>query len=329
MRGRRVLVQAWRVEVGRVPLYLLDTNVDGEPRDRPPHHRPPLRRRPRDALRAGDGLRHRRRAPAAPARRRAARLPPERRPLGLPHAGAGARADRGAASRSSEAAARRRTRCVFTTHTPVAAGHDEFTTPLVEKCFGDGYWERSGSRARSSSTSGASWPTTTRVVRPHAARAPHVPLVERRQPQARRGVARAVDEDVARTPRRRSAHHTRHQRRARADVGLAAAPLRLREHGGRELGRASARARAWAERVGSIPDEELWERAPPSEAPARRLRPPASLSPAGAAGRGAGVRRGRAHGVRRRGSDHRLRPKRCRLQALESHPHRPRPPATD
>ncbi len=29
VRGRDVRVQAWRVEVGRVPLYLLDTNVEG------------------------------------------------------------------------------------------------------------------------------------------------------------------------------------------------------------------------------------------------------------------------------------------------------------
>jgi starch phosphorylase len=36
-----------------------------------------------------------------------------------------------------EAATRVRERCVFTTHTPVAAGHDEFEAPLVQKCFGD------------------------------------------------------------------------------------------------------------------------------------------------------------------------------------------------
>ncbi|HZB43870.1 MAG TPA: alpha-glucan family phosphorylase, partial [Pyrinomonadaceae bacterium] len=29
MRGREVRVQAWRVDVGRIPLYLLDTNVEG------------------------------------------------------------------------------------------------------------------------------------------------------------------------------------------------------------------------------------------------------------------------------------------------------------
>src|SRR5204862_1574457 len=37
----------------------------------------------------------------------------------------------------SEAMNRVRERCVFTTHTPVAAGHDEFDSGLVEKGFGD------------------------------------------------------------------------------------------------------------------------------------------------------------------------------------------------
>ncbi|MGH9903805.1 MAG: alpha-glucan family phosphorylase, partial [Pyrinomonadaceae bacterium] len=33
---------------------------------------------------------------------------------------------------------------VFTTHTPVAAGHDEFVAPLVEMCFGQSFWESLG-----------------------------------------------------------------------------------------------------------------------------------------------------------------------------------------
>jgi starch phosphorylase len=37
----------------------------------------------------------------------------------------------------AEAMKRVRERCVFTTHTPVAAGHDEFDAALVEKGFGD------------------------------------------------------------------------------------------------------------------------------------------------------------------------------------------------
>ncbi len=39
----------------------------------------------------------------------------------------------------AEAARRVREHCVFTTHTPVAAGHDEFESSLVENCFGNWY----------------------------------------------------------------------------------------------------------------------------------------------------------------------------------------------
>src|SRR4029077_3321018 len=37
------------------------------------------------------------------------------------------------------AASRVRERCVFTTHTPVAAGHDEFSAELIDKGFGSWY----------------------------------------------------------------------------------------------------------------------------------------------------------------------------------------------
>src|SRR5204863_150846 len=40
------------------------------------------------------------------------------------------------------------------------------------------------------------------VVRTHTARATYVPRVERREPQARRSVARALEQDVAGAPRR-------------------------------------------------------------------------------------------------------------------------------
>jgi starch phosphorylase len=43
-----------------------------------------------------------------------------------------------------EAARVVRERCVFTTHTPVAAGNDEFIIPLVEKTFGPSYEEALG-----------------------------------------------------------------------------------------------------------------------------------------------------------------------------------------
>ncbi len=127
----------------------------GQSRDRPIHHGPPLRRRPRDALRAGDGLRDRRREASAPVGDRAARLPLERRPLGLPDSGADARADRvgrrvrggraprALALRVHDAHARRRR--------PRRVRRGAHREDASAKATGS----RSGSRATSSSTSAA------------------------------------------------------------------------------------------------------------------------------------------------------------------------------
>ncbi len=95
LRGREVRVQAWRVDVGRIPLYLLDTNVEG-------NHE--IDRMISGHLYGGDretrcvqemvlgigGVRLLRRLAD-----RAARLSLERRPLGLPHARTRTRVDGG------------------------------------------------------------------------------------------------------------------------------------------------------------------------------------------------------------------------------------------
>jgi starch phosphorylase len=144
MRGRMVRAQAWRVDVGRIPLYLLDTNIDeNEETDR----------LVTGHLYGGD---------------RETRIVQEMmlgiggvrllRRLGIEphvfHLNEGhsafltlelAREIREAEGVQFEEAARRvRERCVFTTHTPVAAGNDEFIVPLVEKCFGSSYEEALG-----------------------------------------------------------------------------------------------------------------------------------------------------------------------------------------
>src|SRR5215210_5991722 len=143
VRGRDVRVQAWRVEVGRVPLYLLDTNVEG-------NHE--IDRFITGHLYGGDretrcvqemvlgigGVRLLRQLEIEPH---------------VFHLNEGhsafltlelAREQTAAGVGFAEAAARVRSRCAFTTHTPVAAGHDEFVAPLIEKCFGQGYWDALG-----------------------------------------------------------------------------------------------------------------------------------------------------------------------------------------
>jgi glycogen phosphorylase len=139
MRGRSVRIQAWRVDVGRVPLYLLDTNVEGND---------PIDKYISGHLYGGD---------------RETRCVQEMvlgiggvrllRRLGIEphvfHLNEGHSAfltleltrELTEAGMSFEQAAEIvRGRCAFTTHTPVAAGHDEFSAALIETCFGEDYW---------------------------------------------------------------------------------------------------------------------------------------------------------------------------------------------
>ena len=143
VRGRTVLVQAWRVEVGRVALYLLDTNVEGNNEI--------------DRLITGNlygGDRETRCVQEMVLGIGGVRL---LRRLGIePHVfhlneGHSAFLTLELARELSEGGAgfedaqrEVRSRCAFTTHTPVAAGHDEFVATLIEKCFGEGYWEGLG-----------------------------------------------------------------------------------------------------------------------------------------------------------------------------------------
>ena len=61
LAAREVVAQVWRATVGRVNVYLLDTNVAEKLGGGPGDHPQALRRRPRDAAAAGDDPRHRRR----------------------------------------------------------------------------------------------------------------------------------------------------------------------------------------------------------------------------------------------------------------------------
>ncbi len=143
VRGRRVLVQAWRAAVGRVTLYLLDTKLDEN------HDTDQLitghlyggdreTRCVQEMVLGIGGVRLLRRLGVEPHvfhlnEGHSAFLTLELA-RELTEKGAGFEA----------AASAVRSRCVFTTHTPVAAGHDEFGAQLVEKCFGTQYWRALG-----------------------------------------------------------------------------------------------------------------------------------------------------------------------------------------
>jgi starch phosphorylase len=137
MRGRIVRARVWRADIGRVQLYLLDTNVaENEENDRlVTGHLYGGDRETRlvqEMMLGIGGVRLLQHLGIEP---------------GVFHLNEGHSAfltlelahqlidSEGVAF--AEAANRIRERCVFTTHTPVAAGHDEFNQALVAKCFGN------------------------------------------------------------------------------------------------------------------------------------------------------------------------------------------------
>lgn len=137
MRGRVVRAQVWRADVGRVRLYLLDTNVaENDPTDRlVTGHLYGGDRETRlvqemmlgiggshllQKLGIDPGVFHLNEGHSAFLTLELARQLIEHEGLSF-----------------AEATDRVRERCVFTTHTPVAAGHDEFEASLVQRCFGD------------------------------------------------------------------------------------------------------------------------------------------------------------------------------------------------
>ncbi len=137
MRERVVHARVWRADVGRVQLYLLDTNVpENEPTDRlVTGHLYGGDRETRlvqemmlgiggarllQRLRFDPRVYHLNEGHSAFLTLELARQLIEREDITF-----------------ADAAARVRERCVFTTHTPVAAGHDEFEGALVQKCFGE------------------------------------------------------------------------------------------------------------------------------------------------------------------------------------------------
>jgi starch phosphorylase len=140
--GRDVHIRVWRMSVGRVPVYLLDSDLEeNHPDDRPLLSQlyaggPALRLRQEWLLGVG-GVRVLRALGIDPVawhanEGHAAFMMVERlRELcaaGMPY---------------DDAVARVREHGVFTTHTPVPAGHDTFSTDEVRQCTGP-VWEEMG-----------------------------------------------------------------------------------------------------------------------------------------------------------------------------------------
>ena len=145
MRGRTVHAYVWRAQVGRVPLYLLDTNVEANTHEEDRWITGHLyggdreTRIVQELMLGVGGVRALRRLGIEPH---------------VYHLNEGHSAfltlelarelvqGAGDAKTMSFADAREkvRERCVFTTHTPVAAGNDEFAPGLIDRCLGESYW---------------------------------------------------------------------------------------------------------------------------------------------------------------------------------------------
>ncbi len=144
IRGRKVFAHVWRADVGRVPLYLLDTNIDqNEETDRwVTGHLYGGDRETRvvqEMLLGIGGIRLLRRLGIEPH---------------VFHLNEGHSAfltlelvrELVQSSSMTFAAASEvvKARCAFTTHTPVAAGNDEFDQKIVQSCFGPEYLQQLG-----------------------------------------------------------------------------------------------------------------------------------------------------------------------------------------
>jgi starch phosphorylase len=145
MRGRNVRAHVWRVEIGRVQLYLLDTNIaENEEMDRwMTGHLYGGDRETRvvqEMLLGIGGVRLLRKL----------KIEPHVFHLNEGHSAfltleLAREMTEGADGMTFVDAARIvRERCVFTTHTPIAAGNDAFPASLIEKCFGSAYEEELG-----------------------------------------------------------------------------------------------------------------------------------------------------------------------------------------
>ena len=212
-----VTAQIWRVDVGRIPLFLLDTDVpENGLVDRwitgrlyEADERMRLAQyvllgaggvRALTALGIEPGVVHLNEGHAALA------------PVQL----AGQELRSGHPLAEGLAAARERT--VFTTHTPVPAGNDTYPAAEVEEAIGDLVREL-GLDADEVIALGRTVPTDAKepfgVTQAALALEPGR---QRRQPAPRAGGARDVAGAVARARRRRGADRLRDQRRARADL---------------------------------------------------------------------------------------------------------------
>ena len=274
--GPDLLAQVWVAQVGRVPLLLLDSDVEGNP----DHYREVTdrlyggtteHRLLQEMLLGIGGVR---------ALRAHARITGTPEPevfhtneghagfLGLERIRELTVEEGGPKLDFDEALEVSRASTVFTTHTPVPAGIDRFPRELIEQYFGTagplaGVPVEQGAGARRRGL---------RRRRPDGLQhggdgLPARPARQRRLPAARRRQPRDVPRPVAGVRRGRGADHVDHQRRARADLGRPRG-LRPRRAARRQRRRRRGRLVLAGRRPGAVADDLV------GEAPAARAAGP-------------------------------------------------------
>lgn len=138
IRGRDVIVQAWRASIGRVPLYLLDTHLEENAE---------VDRYITGHLYGGDSetriVQEKVLGLAGVRMLRALGVTPSVYHLNEGHSAfltlelAAELIEHEPSKNFSDVLPAVREMCVFTTHTPVAAGNDEFSPKTLLDCFGD------------------------------------------------------------------------------------------------------------------------------------------------------------------------------------------------
>ena len=149
---------------------------------------------------------------------------------------------------------------VFTTHTPVPAGHDRFPDALIEEHLGP-LRDSLGPRLRA-----PSWVSAASTRSDHGEEFCMTVLALKLSPARQRGVvaarpglARDVERTVSRPLGRSRADRPHHQRRARADVARAADAAGLRPPPRPGLAATRRRSPGFWEAIDTVDDGELWE----------------------------------------------------------------------
>ena len=211
--GRTIYAKVWRFQVGRIPIFLMDTDVErNAPADRELSARlyggDVQMRISQEVVWGIGGVRALRALGYQPDawhmnEGHAAFLQLERlreyiEDKGMPF---------------EQALWAIRGNSLFTTHTPVPAGNDAFNFDLMDRFFGD-FWPKPGLYRRAVPRSGPLAESLGTAVQHDRAGVAHRGIRKRRQQAARRGGAADVAQLVAGNLGRRNPHRSRHQRRA-------------------------------------------------------------------------------------------------------------------